>query len=816
MLSSFTMLGNYLTTGVRAVLRHKTHLALNVLGLTIGLASALLILLYVSYERGFDTMHPDAANTYRLEQLFIPLNQRFPITSPAMKSLLLNSDNRIQITRLAGFGDPVVQLSSSALKLSLQHAFAAEANLTDFFQFETLSGDLQAALSQPNQLALSEREAIRLFGKVDVVGQQLQFQQLQLEQSNYLEQSTYQIVAVYRLPKQTHLQLGSLRRLSDNIANHPLAQNSVYNYLRLPADLNQAVLLEQLSNQLNEQAYQGQIMSELTLRALTDIHLHSNLGYELKVNGSASTIRLGLLLAALLLLIAAINFINMSTARAGQRAKEVGVRKTLGASRLQLFCQFMLESMLIAAAAGLLAMVLVELLLPQFSALVNRPLTVSYLGSFGGLLLATIISTGLLAGVYPALFISAFDAKKVLSGDFQRGTTANWLRKSLLVLQGAITIGLLVATVVLQQQVQLLQDQPTGYQRDARLLVQDIPNEQLFWSEQQGLLPALQQVAGVRNTSMLDMQLTDTISQAMSIQLPGQTADTSLPPIPQLGTGFAIVETAGFTLLAGRDFSTEFQSDWYQEHSEHATAAGIITESLARLAGFSNPADAVGQQWQMPDRTPLSITIVGVIADVQIGAATRQPEPLLLICGRSQILAGHILLQLDPVQALQSRIQLEQLLAERLQRQDLTLSWLNDDYMALYQNQQRQGQVIAIFAGLAITLTCVGLFGLAAFSAEQRSREVAMRKVLGAGQFNLVNLLANEYLKLMAISTVLAVPATYFALNSWLAEFTVRVNQSPLLYFFAALITFAICWCTVAALAWQVASRKPAMVLRQK
>lgn len=805
MLNSLTMLGNYLTTGVRAVLRHKTHLLLNLLGLAVGLAGALLILLFVQHEQGYDRMHPHADTTYRLEQFFVPLNQRFPISSPAMKNLLQDYDSRIELTRLAGFGDPLAQLTGSPLQLSLQHAYMAEANLNDFFQFEILSGNLSAALSQPNRLALSEHEAMRLFGRIDVVGQQL-----------LLDQSNYQVAAVYRLPGQTHLQLGSLRRLSDEIANYPLAQNSVYSYLQLPADLDQAAMLAQLSSQLNQQAYNGQIMSDLKLRPLTDIHLHSDLGYELKVNGSASTMRIGLVLAALLLLVAAINFINMSTARAGQRAKEVGVRKTLGASRQQLFWQFMLESMLIAAAAGLLALVLVEVLLPQFTTLVNRPLTLSYLGPFGALVLLAVLGTGLLAGVYPALFISAFDAKKVLSGDFQRGKTAIWLRKSLLVLQGAIAIGLLVATAVLHQQLQLLQNQPTGYQRDGRLLVQEIPNEQLFLSENQGLVHALQQVSGVRNVSMLDMQLTDTVSQAMSIQLPGQTADTSLPPIPQLGAGFAIVETAGFTLLAGRDFSRALQSDWYQVRDGSATAAGIINESLARQAGFSNPADAIGQQWQLPDRTPLSINIVGVIADVQIGAATRQSEPLLLICGRSPMIAGHILLQLDPMQAVQSRLQVEQIMTERLQRQDIVLSWLEDDYRSLYQNQQRQSKVIGIFAGLAMVLTCVGLFGLAAFSAEQRSREVAMRKVLGAGRFNLVNLLASEYIRLMAISAVLAIPATFWALDSWLAEFSVRISQSPLWYLLAAAVTFAICWCTVAALAWQVAGRKPAMVLRQQ
>jgi putative ABC transport system permease protein len=523
------------------------------------------------------------------------------------------------------------------------------------------------------------------------------------------------------------------------------------------------------------------------------------------------------LLAALLLLIAAINFINMSTARAAMRAKEVGVRKALGASRGQLFVQFMLESVLIAACAGLFAAVLVELVLPQFNLLVNRPLQLHYFGSFGMILLGSTLSVGMLAGVYPAIFISAFDAKKVLSGDFQRGNTALLLRKGLLVLQGAITIGLLVSSAVLQQQLQLLQNQPTGYQRDARLMVSGIENEQVFWAGNQNLLQSLRQVEGVTAASIMDMQLTDTVSQAMNIQLPGQTQDNALPPISQMAAGFDIVKTAGFTLLAGRDFSETYQSDWYQTHGDHATAAVIITESLARKAGYNQVQDAIGQQWLLPGDNPvLQMKVVGVVADIQIGSALKQQEPLILICGRSPMTYGNILLNLQPEQAFSVRSKVQQLLTDRLQRQDLQLSWLSDDYNAMYQNQQRQTKVIAIFAALAIALTCVGLFGLAAFSAEQRSREVAMRKVLGAGRFSLVNLLASEYIKLMAISAVLAIPATFWALDSWLAEFSVRISQNPLWYLLAAAATFAICWCTVATLAWQVAGRKPAMVLRQQ
>lgn len=803
--NAISMLGNYFITGFRAVLRHKTHLALNLFGLTAGLASALLILLYVNYELGYDKMHPAADHTYRLEQFFNPVNQRFPVSSPAMHGLLKNYDARIGITRINP-ASSAVRLAGSSQQITLESAYAADINITEFFAFEVLAGDLTETLAQPNQIALAEQEAQRLFGQHQAIGQQIQ-----------IEDQRYSVTAIYRLPKQSHFSAGSLRRISDTVAANTLGINNVYSYLQLPANLNQTAMLQQLSEQLNQQAYDGQSITSLQLRKLTEIHLHSALAYEFNVNGSASTVNICLLLAALLLLIAAINFINMSTARAGMRAKEVGVRKALGASRSQLFLQFMLESLMIATCAGLLAAALVELTLPQFNLLVNRPLSLEYIGSFGLILLSSVLTVGVLAGIYPAIFISAFDAKKVLSGDFQRGNTAIWLRKTLLVLQGAITIGLLVASVVLQQQLQLLQNQPTGYQRAARLMVSNVDNTHLFWAENQSVINSLRNIPGVEAASMLDMKLTETISQAMNIQLPGQTKDNELPPIAQVGTGFDITKAAGLTLLAGRDFSEEYQSDWYQTHGDHATAAIIITESLARKAGYNTMQDVIGQQWLLPgDRPVLRMQVVGVVADIQIGSALKQQEPLILICGRSPMTYSNIVLSIKAGDTSNTRAKVTQLLAERLQRQDLALSWLNDDYNAIYQNQQRQGKVIAIFATLAVALTCIGLFGLAAFSAEQRSREVAMRKVLGAGRFNLVNLLASEYLKLMAVSSIIALPVSFWALDNWLSEFTVRISQSPLWYLLAAAATFAICWCTVATLAWQVAGRKPAMVLRQQ
>lgn len=791
-----------LRTGWRSLWRQQLHLLLNLSGLAVGLAAALLILLFVRFELGYDQHQPKAGDTYRLEQNFASLGQRFPIGSPSMLGLLQNYDARIQVTRMTSAAPELVVPARGPQALKLRDPLAVEANFTEFFQVQVLQGDLAAVLASPQQIALSLPEAERLFGRQDVLGQTLQ-----------LGSQPYTVGAVYApASAQSHLQPASLRRLDDKEANRPLQMNNVYLYLQLPADIDQQALTRSLTGQVNQQAYGGKNMTELVLKKMTDIHLHSALPYEFRVNGSVGTVQICLGLAALLLFIAGINFVNMSIARAGQRAKEVGVRKALGASRSQLVLQFLLESVLLVAMAGLLAAVLVEFSLPWFSQLVDRPLALAYLGDFGLMLLAVVLVIGVLAGAYPAFFLSAFDAKKVLSGDFQRGQTAVWLRKMLLVLQGAISVGLLVSTWVLQQQLALLQSMPTGYERAARLTINEIDNSQLFWDSGHGLTELLARQPGVTAVTMLDMSLLDTISQAGRLQVPGQP---ELPPVRQLGAGYQVVKAAGFRLLAGRDFDAKY-ADWYQTSDKDAKAAVLITESLLHKAGFSDPQQAIGQVWSLPgDQKPLQVTVVGVIADLQIGSAIGQPEPVIVICGRSPMTFAQLVLQLDPAQALTLRPQLEQLVQQKLQKAELKSSWLSDDFYSLYQGQRRQSQVVSLFALLAVGLTLAGLFGLSAFSTAQRSREVAMRKVLGAGRLALVQLLANEYLRLMGLSIALAVPLTYWLLAQWLGQFSAQVSQSPLVYLAAATLTLALSWLTVASLAWQVTGRAPSTVLRQ-
>ncbi|MCL5049948.1 MAG: ABC transporter permease [Firmicutes bacterium] len=796
-----SMSASYIKTGLRALLRQKIHLALNLIGLSVGLAAAVLILLFVQFERGYDVMHPNAEQTYRVEQLFVPLEQRFPISSPAIVEEFQAIDSRIDGTRMFESSLYVRPLNAQ-LPLQLD-SMTIEANFTDYFSFDIVAGDFARVLNDPSFIALTLEQSQRLFGRIDSVGETLTS-----------DSQVFTVAAVIEFPEQSHFHADSLRLASESDLNQPIMMNNAYVYVHIPDDVNRKQLTQAISQVVNDKAYGGQNMSNVQLRALTDIHLRSQLSYEHKTNGSRATLLTASVLAGLLLLVASINFINMSIARSGSRAKEVGVRKTLGATRWQLFTQFMLESLMVALLAGFLAAVMVEMGVNAFSNLVNRPISLDYFGSFGALLLLCSLVIGVLAGIYPAIFISAFNAKRVLSGDLQRGNTAVWIRKGLLVAQGAITVALLIGSAMLQQQLNILLNQDTGYQTEARLMVHGVDNEQLLWSENQSLLNDINAMSGVRAASSMDIDLTNTYSQIATLRIPGQTAENRLPPVASFGASYRFVEATGLTLRAGRDFDPSRQADWFTMGESTATASAIVTASLARSAGFS-PDEVIGQRWMIDDAMPTELHIVGVVDDFQVGPALRRMEPAVMIAGRSPMTYANMIISLEPAVALSMRQDLEGMLQQRLNRMDIRTSWLGADFTAMYHNQQRQRTIIMLFAGLAILLTCIGLFGLAAFSAEQRSKEVAMRKVLGANRLQIVNTLAREYMVLMAISVLIAVPGTYFLVEWWLSGFNVRASQSIALYFGATALTFAICWLTVAGISIRVASRKPGLVLRQ-
>lgn len=801
------MFSNYIVAALRAFRRQKQHVLLNLFGLSIGLAAAILVALYVNFERSFDTFQPQSQSTYRVSQYFNPLGTSAPVSSPTLDKHVANIseiDEVFTLGVLGSFSDDQVLINGEYFRLD--DLYSASSNILAFMQLDLIDGDISKALTQPDMLLLTRSEAVRLFGHDNVIGETLQ-----------RKQGHWTIAAVIEdLPTNTHFHFKSLAYMSPTIFDKmTLRDNAAYNYLRInnPNDLES--IASELQTLTNESSYGGQDVVKIELQPLEDIHLTAHSRYELKEGGSQTSVIICIALSILLIVIVSVNFINMSVAQASQRAKEVGVRKALGASKAQLVTQFLTESVLLTVIAAVIACAIVEVSLPWFNTLVERELVLNYASNFGVFIIGITVLIGLVAGLYPALFISSFSAKRVLSGDLQRGKTAIWVRKTLLILQSALSIALIIGSVTLYQQLELLNTLSVGYQKQHKMLVSDLDRNELFFENNPALLSEIKRLPGVNSVSAIDSDLTNAIGS--SIQFFWQGGSELGEVIPFVGAGYDIAKTQGFNIIAGRDFSEQFASDWFSEQEDGNNAAAIlVTRSLARKAGFSNPEDALGQVWRFnqSDTGADLGTIVGVIEDLKVGSVKDTSLPAVIVCGMSFQNAARLIVDFEPLKYSEVKQGIKQILQRKLNSAVTDIELLSDNYEVVYRSERQITEVVMIFAGLAIVLTCVGILGLASFSALRRSKEVAIRKVLGDTVFGLVNLLAKEFMLLVLISAIIAFPATYLLVDDWLNGFNDRVTQSLFAYVAAVMLVTGITWLTVASIAYKVASARPSLKLR--
>ncbi|WKE65489.1 FtsX-like permease family protein [Gallaecimonas kandeliae] len=795
------MLNNYLRTAARALAKQKLHLGLNLFGLSVGLAATLLILLWVSQELSFDRMQPKAAQTYRVSQEFVEMGVSVPVISPVFADkLVANFPQVAASTQLGHIQSPMNTVTLGTEPYNLNGFVAADPRLTDFFAFNALEGSLAEVLASPNKLALSSRQAKRLFGQASPLGRQLLWQGQPLT-----------VAAVFAdLPENSHLGVDAVTGLAsmrarglDSMLDNP-AMNFSFTYLRVPDPKAVPALEQGITDLINGLAYDGQKIVRAKLRPLTDIHLHSQQLVEMKTNGSAQSVWMGMGLAAFILLVACFNFINLATARSGLRAKEVGVRKALGASRGQLVAQFLTESVLLTALATLLACVWVELSLPAFNQMMNSQLVLDYSGPLGLMLPALVLLVGLLAGAYPAFYLSAFNPAKVLSGDLIRGQGSIRLRKGLVWLQSAISIGLLVCTCALYTQLQYNQSRPLGYGKDQVLVAKDLPAKLYEMGDR--LAGQLDKVSGVRNWTIVDHNPTEGLRIFRTVTSNGQKMEF----VGMVGAGFDLVKTLDLKLLAGRDFERRFQGDWYNKDS-HSLAV-IINRQASLQAGFASPRDALGQDWLLGDNQHGKV--VGVVENLKLGANTEAVKPMFFALGLTNSVSVELLARFEdrkvPALVDNLTVQLQRLLPGQV----IDIGFLDSQFQALFDQQRRQQRLLLSFSSLAILLTCVGLFGLAAFSCERRTKEIAVRKVLGASRGQLVALIGREFLALVLAGSLLAWPLSWWAMNDWLGHFAERISLQPLWFPLATAAMMLLAGATVAVLALKAASAKPALALR--
>ncbi|OON67068.1 ABC transporter permease [Hymenobacter sp. CRA2] len=810
------MLRHYITVTLRNLIKHKLISAINLFGLTVGLTCCLLILAYILHETSYDRSAPHADRTYRVTREFFnpdgASTLQLSSVAPPFGPLLQNDFPQIeQLSRMILLSPVVVRHEDRIL--TEDSLFFAEPAFLELLGVRMLRGDARTALSEPRSVILEQSAARKYFGDQDPLNQELKIQSRIL----------CKVTGVYQaLPENSHLHpavLVSFSTLNDSTIygernlRTSWSNNAFHTYMRLAPGSDAAQLEAQFPAFLDRHLPQPERatdyvrpskMSKLALQRLPDIHLHSNRADELEPNGDVNRVYIFGIIALFVLLIACINYMNLSTARAVLRAKEVGVRKVVGAQRSEIILQFLGESVFITAVATLLAVACTVLALPWLSRLAGTALPPQLLWQPPVLLGLAVLPlvVGVVSGLYPALFMSSFQPQQILKG-FMKVSGGLAFRRMLVVVQFVVSIGLLVSTAVVGLQMRYLQQTPLGYDR-AQIVTLDYPLS--LRPQYEAFRHALQQQASVqalsRSSRIPTGRLLDASDAAASI---GDSLRPTSSSVKYLGIDEGFLPTYGIKLVAGRNFDRKaFPTD---------TVGFILNVTAVRLIGWKSPAEAVGQAFRYGG---VMGRVLGVTEDYHF-ESLHQPIVPLVMC-LSPVTNGssynYMSVKLSGADVAGSLQHLERTWKEFLPDEPFTYTFLDDSYAKLYQGEQRQSTLFAIFAGIAIFIACLGLFGLSSFAITQRVKEIGVRKVLGASTSAIVLLLSSDFMKLVGVAALLAFPLSWYVMHNWLADFAYRISMPWWVFPLAGLAAGLIALATIVSQTVSVARANPVKSLR--
>ncbi|HUF11309.1 MAG TPA: ABC transporter permease [Rhodothermales bacterium] len=796
------MLRNYVTLAIRNLRKHAAYTFINVIGLTLGIACCLLILIFVKGELGFDRFHENASRLYRLDKVVTPRTgsiERDVITSGPMGPALAADYPEVEqaVRVLPWFDDVLTTHGETSIKLS--NTVFADSNFFDVFSFGLLRGDPSTALAAPLSIVLSEETAHTFFGEDDPVGRRL-------IGMNGLEFTVTGIVE--NTPTNSHLlydAVASWSSLSPEVAGQDFTwlaswfPQAVYTYLLLAPEADAEALEVKLVDFMRRHFPQRAEQYALYLQPLSGVYLDSSdLLHNRKVRaGNRTYVYLFAVVAALVLLIACINFMNLSTARAAKRAREVGVRKVLGASRGQLIRQFLGESFLTTAVALILALWVVELAMPGFRALTAKPLVSGVWQSPAILagLVGVLLGVGLMAGAYPAFFLSGFRPVHARKGGDDPSRSA-LPRQVLVTLQFTISIALIVGTIVVYRQMDFLLSKDLGFKKDQIVVlpIEDTEMSRNFDAFKQMLLdhPSVTHVTGSNRVPGEGMM-------SFGINPEGKSQDQTWTATAIRVDDFDFLDTYGLELVAGRYFDPQFTTD--------STHAVVINEALARSLGWDDP---VGKRLDVPGEVTEG-TVIGVVKDFHFSSLRQVIEPLLFyVAPRHAELSLRISGEDIPSTLAYIRRSWETF----DNAYPFEYKFLDEAFARLYHNEQRLSKTLGLFSGLAILIACLGLFGLASYTTELRAKEVGLRKLLGATVESIVLLLSKEFARLVVVALAVATPIAYVAMQRWLADFAYRVELSWWIFPMAGGGALAIALVTVSYQSVRTALANPVRALR--
>ncbi|MEE4164106.1 MAG: ABC transporter permease [Woeseiaceae bacterium] len=810
------MFRNYVKIAIRNIAGNPLFSLINIVGLAIGLACCIIITVFVNYELSYDKHWKDADRIYRVTRDFFGNDLRLARVAPPIGPLLAADfpeiEDMTRILQAAG-----LSLSREDSMIREDNMVLADGNVFQFFDLEFTSGDPATALAAPSNIVLSERAVDRYFGSEDPMGKSI----------NVMGQADLTVTGVFRdLPDNTHMAfelVGSIQILPimmgpDELENW--GSNNYFTYLRLPAGYDAERLSSRFDDFLikhrGEEAPSG---TALGLQKLPDIHLTSNRDSEWRSNGSIAVVYTFSAVALVVLLIACVNFMNLTTARSTQRAKEVGIRKVVGAMRSQVTAQFLGESVLLTAFAMLLAVAIVELTLPAFGAFLERPLVFSLADPLTlSALLAGVIIVGLLAGSYPALYLSRFHPVDVLKGSAS-GSGSGTLRRALVVFQFATSITLLIATGVVMAQMHYARTMDPGFDRE-RNIVHGLPFFSDFWELYEPLRAELEAhpdiesvVYSSRVPSMQNLDGSGYVPEGVQI-----TNDT-VQGLSDIKVDAHWFEHYGVEFLAGRPFRpNEMHIEVPTEENPVTKGWAILNESAARRFGWT-PDEAVGKVLRQPTRREMDRfidrEIVGVIPDIHFSSlhderkATIYAEP-------NPNYGRNVSIKVAPGDPSAAIRHIEATWQKLVPNEPVDWQFLDDSFDGRYRAEQKQAQMFALFSAFAIFVATLGLFGLASFTTERRTKEIGIRKVMGASVADIVLLLTSDFTKLVLLANLIAWPVAWYFMNQWLMRFAYKAPLGEWAWVFvaSAIAALAAAWVTIALQAGRAATSRPVLALR--
>lgn len=781
------MFNNYLKIAFRNVKKHKAYAFINIAGLAIGMACCILIISFIATELSYDQYHENKNNIYRLgldanlggNQMLMPIS-----TAPAAPALVQDYPEVLDAVRFRSMGN--ISVKDRDLEFFEENVYLADNSIFNIFTFPMIKGNPETALKTAYSMVMTEDTAKKYFGDEDPIGKILKVD----------NQFDYTVTGVVKnVNKNSHFTFDILCSFESLYAQNRQALEvwlsfNLYTYVLLQEDIDPKVLENKFPALIEThmgtalKAIGGRI--DFFLQPITQIHLHSHMENEMSANSDIAYIYIFAAIALFILIIACINFMNLSTARSALRAKEVGIRKVIGAERKELIKQFLGESLIYSLFSMLVAIGLAHLVLPLFSSLSGRDLTIDYFGMPWLIpsIIGMILFVGFAAGSYPALFLSSFQPVNVLKGSIKAGAANSRFRSIMVVGQFVISIGLIISTGVILNQLRFMKNKNLGFEKENILVVRtsDGPARESIVSIKQ----EFKKVPGVLNAGL-------------GSQVPGSEANIS-PFVPE---GFSATEaqlmksididqdfipTMGIEVIKGRNFSSEFGTD--------TSDAIIINETAARKFGWADPIGKKIENFsgeEIEDRT--AQTVVGVIKDIHMSSLHSLIMPLLV--NNESDDWDNIVVRINPNNVGGTIDSLRSKWEELFPNQTFDYSFLDDSLAKMYESEGRLSQIFSSFTLFAIFIACLGLFGMASFTAEQRTKEIGIRKVMGASVSGIVVLLAKDFLKLVLLANIIAWPIAYLAMKEWTKGFSYQAGIGIEMFLITAVLAAVIALLTV-------------------